>query len=297
MQLLPPDDANPLSINLTVPQSYLFRFPPDSQPEVVPPPQTDIGLARPFNIDPKIYNDMLSVGWPVTIGLIYATTTWYLNGVNRRRANRPWPISKTKAFFAFVVIHNVFLAAYSVWTCWGMADAIRRSLPESDATYGVVEVVDALCKINGPRGIGSAVTFSPTDGAWSSADRSVRLLEGLPDNSDVGRIWNEGLSYYGWIFYVSKFYEVLDTFIILAKGKQSSLLQTYHHTGAMICMWAGIRYMSPPIWVFVLVNSGIHAMMVRNLPSRAGGVAYVCSTCTTRPRRYRSRCPYSSSVP
>jgi len=28
-----------------------------------------------------------------------------------------------------------------------------------------------------------------------------------------------------------------------------------------MCMWAGIRYMSPPIWMFVFVNSGIHALM------------------------------------
>jgi hypothetical protein len=29
-----------------------------------------------------------------------------------------------------------------------------------------------------------------------------------------------------------------------------------------MCMWAGIRFMSPPIWMFVFVNSGIHALMV-----------------------------------
>ncbi|OAQ99193.1 hypothetical protein LLEC1_06525 [Akanthomyces lecanii] len=59
----------------------------------------------------------------------------------------------------------------------------------------------------------------------------------------------------------AKFYEVLDTFIILAKGKPSSTLQTYHHAGAMLCMWAGMRYMSAPIWVFVQFNSFIHALM------------------------------------
>ena len=56
--------------------------------------------------------------------------------------------------------------------------------------------------------------------------------------------------------------EVVDTLIILAKGKRSATLQTYHHAGAMLCMWAGIRYMSPPIWMFCLVNSGIHFLMV-----------------------------------
>lgn len=43
---------------------------------------------------------------------------------------------------------------------------------------------------------------------------------------------------------MSKFYEVLDTVIILLKGRPSSLLQSYHHAGAMMSMWAGIRYQS-----------------------------------------------------
>lgn len=88
----------------------------------------------------------------------------------------------------------------------------------------------------------------------------------MPSDSAQGRFWNEGLAFYGWIFYLSKFYEVLDTLIILAKGKQSSTLQTYHHAGAMLCMWAGIRYMASPIWVFAFVNSAIHAMMVSPPP-------------------------------
>ncbi|KAL6452994.1 elo-1 Elongation of long chain fatty acids protein 1 [Candida maltosa Xu316] len=69
------------------------------------------------------------------------------------------------------------------------------------------------------------------------------------------------LEVFGWLFYISKFYEVIDTIIILLKGKPSSLLQSYHHAGAMLGMWAGIRYQSPPIWIFVVFNSFIHTLM------------------------------------
>jgi hypothetical protein len=97
---------------------------------------------------------------------------------------------------------------------------------------------------------------------WETHSPETALsASGEPLNTDTGRLWNEGLAFYGWIFYLSKFYEVLDTVIILAKGKQSSTLQTYHHAGAMMCMWAGIRYMAPPIWIFCFVNSFIHALM------------------------------------
>ncbi|KAG0249357.1 hypothetical protein DFQ27_000177 [Actinomortierella ambigua] len=63
--------------------------------------------------------------------------------------------------------------------------------------------------------------------------------------------WNNALGYWGYLFYLSKFYEVVDTIIIL-KGCRSSLLQTYHHAGAMITMWSGVHYQATSIWIFVV---------------------------------------------
>ena len=143
-----------------------------------------------------------------------------------------------------------------------MLNTFLRSWPGWNGEDGIVGAVDSLCKINGPRGLGSAVTYSSSNSAWDVTDNVTKLAGGSPDSTDVGRIWNEGLAFYGWLFYLSKFYEVVDTFIVLAKGKKSSFLQTYHHAGAMMCMWAGIRYMSSPIWMFVFVNSAIHTLMV-----------------------------------
>ena len=146
-----------------------------------------------------------------------------------------------------------------------MANAYKNAWPGWDNEHGLVGIVDSLCKINGPRGLGSAATYNIDTQSWGIADPAMKLLDSLPDSTDVGRIWNEGLAFYGWLFYVSKFYEVIDTLIQFAKGKKSSGLQTFHHVGAMVCMWAGIRFMSPPIWMFVLVNSGIHGLMVISL--------------------------------
>lgn len=144
-----------------------------------------------------------------------------------------------------------------------MIGALRRSVSNPVGPTGLVGTVDSLCKMHGVTGLGSAVAYNPTASQWVSESSSTVLLSsvGAPDSTDLGRLWNEGLAFFGWLFYLSKFYEVLDTAIIIAKGKRSSTLQTYHHAGAMMCMWSGIRYMSPPIWMFVLVNSGIHALM------------------------------------
>ena len=149
-----------------------------------------------------------------------------------------------------------------------MIHTIRQSWPGWTGQDGLAGAMDALCKISGPRGLGNAATYNSSTSSWGVTNAAIKLTGVLPDNTDVGRIWNEGLAYYGWLFYISKFYEVLDTMIILAKGKKSSFLQTYHHAGAMMCMWAGMRYMSPPIWMFVLVNSGIHALMVSFSPNQ-----------------------------
>jgi hypothetical protein len=232
---------------LEAPPGHLFSFPPPSEPRAIPPPHFNV----PFTIPDGIFTAVFDSRVPLTIAAAYAVTAKLLNKYNIANGKKPWAISQTKLFRLFVVLHNIFLAVYSAWTFVGMFGALRRSIVSPSGPNGLAGTVDSFCKLNGPAGLGNAATYYEQHG-W----------ETLPGRNDAGRLWNEGLAFYGWLFYLSKFYEVLDTFIILAKGKLSSTLQTYHHAGAMMCMWAGMRYMSAPIWMFVFVNSGIHAMMV-----------------------------------
>lgn len=249
-----------------MPLRELFKFPPDSQPQALPPPPVGSTLsAPPFSIPSSWYTAVLDVRVPITIAGIYAVSVTALNAYNRSRGNKPWRVSKTRPFFWFVVAHNVFLAVYSAWTFVGMWQALKNSVLHPSGPAGLVGTIDSFCKIHGPAGAGNAIAYNVSSSQWATqSPYTVQLTEaGEPHSTDVGRMWNEGLAFYGWWFYLSKFYEVLDTVIILAKGKRSSTLQTYHHAGAMMCMWAGIRYMSAPIWMFCFVNSGIHALMVR----------------------------------
>lgn len=211
-----------------------------------------------------MYNRALDFKIPATFAICYIVTVTALNAINTKRGSKPYGFSKSRPFKLFVLGHNAVLALYSLVTCVAMVRAVSASWPGMFGEHGLPGAVDALCKINGPRGLGDAVTYNSSTSAWASKNVKILLGEDLstPDSTDVGRIWNEGLSFWGWLFYMSKFYEVVDNLIILAKGKRASTLQVYHHAGALICMWAGIRYMSPPIWMFVLVNSGIHTLMV-----------------------------------
>lgn len=156
----------------------------------------------------------------------------------------PYAIAKTNIFKILVLIHNVFLCVYSVWTFIGMTSTIHK-----------------LSELIFPQ-IFSSIKSSPVS-------KFESFWHAICNNNDsVNQIWSnnsslqtKGLTFYAYLFYLSKYYEILDTVIILLKGKPSSLLQSYHHSGAILCMWSGTRYMSAPIWIFVVFNSFIHSLM------------------------------------
>jgi len=93
----------------------------------------------------------------------------------------------------------------------------------------------------------------------------VRQLQG-PDRisalfNPTSEFYIKSLGFWTWIFYMSKYYELIDTLVFLLKGKPSSFLQTFHHTGAIIGMWALTVSRNPTVWVFVSFNSFIHSWM------------------------------------
>ena len=254
------------SIRLALPPSTFFDYPPAHEPASIAPAPFPFS---PFTIPEEVYTKWLDIKIPLYVAVVYTIVVKSLNKYNRSRGGKPWAISKTRTFFWLVVLHNVFLAVYSAWTFVGIiAAGFGRSFvaPWKWSEGGLMATIDSMCKIQGSKGYGNATVYdsSPNVNLWlSSHPTTHQLLESHPPSAlTPGRLWNEGLAFYGWIFYLSKFYEIIDTIIILMKGKQSSNLQSYHHAGAIISMWIGIRYMSPPIFIFVFFNSGIHALMV-----------------------------------
>eukprot|EP00550_Attheya_septentrionalis_P007627 CAMPEP_0198288570 /NCGR_PEP_ID=MMETSP1449-20131203/7025_1 /TAXON_ID=420275 /ORGANISM="Attheya septentrionalis, Strain CCMP2084" /LENGTH=231 /DNA_ID=CAMNT_0043986733 /DNA_START=308 /DNA_END=1003 /DNA_ORIENTATION=+ len=77
-----------------------------------------------------------------------------------------------------------------------------------------------------------------------------------------GSLWGEaGLGAWATIFYISKYYEFLDTWVLIFKGKKPSFLQIYHHTGVVLTMWGGVTSQASWLLVVVLLNSLIHTLM------------------------------------
>ncbi|EIT74279.1 hypothetical protein AO1008_01624 [Aspergillus oryzae 100-8] len=188
-----------------LPDAHLFELPPDSHPlPSSPASRSQLSWDRPINISPALFDHTLDVKLPLLIATLYALTVCTLNYINRKRRNRPWPLSRSPLFHQFVLIHNVGLVLFSAW----LTLVVHPGVLEFDS------------------------------------------------------LWDRGIDYYMWMFYMSKFYEIVDTMLLLVKGKKSSFLQTYHHAGVMLCTWAGVRYVSPPGLIGLLLNSVIHTIMV-----------------------------------
>ncbi|KAI8810224.1 fatty acid elongase [Cladochytrium replicatum] len=105
----------------------------------------------------------------------------------------------------------------------------------------------------------SAATFLSMTPVVLRNFSSKSYTEALCDKE--GDMWTSGLFKWSWLFYLSKYYEIMDTVILLVKGKRTSLLQSYHHAGAIISMWLGVRSRATAIWIFVVFNSFIHTLM------------------------------------
>ncbi|CEQ42751.1 SPOSA6832_04606 [Sporobolomyces salmonicolor] len=150
-----------------------------------------------------------------------------------------------KGWNVVVVAHNIFLAVYSGWTFLGTAPQVLGSFWRGFMQNGFPGLVHAFC-----------------------------------DSEFV--LWgSQQFPRFAYIFYVSKFYEIVDTAILLLKGKKVGMLQSYHHTGAIWTMYAAFRAQAmpvgfllpvrstfsaltpipPQIWLFCCFNSFIHTLM------------------------------------
>lgn len=77
------------------------------------------------------------------------------------------------------------------------------------------------------------------------------------------QLWTvRGLGFWITHFYLSKFYEFLDTWIIILKGRKPMFLQTYHHAGVVLIMWTfAVTKNTGGGAVVLVLNSFIHTLM------------------------------------
>lgn len=64
-----------------------------------------------------------------------------------------------------------------------------------------------------------------------------------------------------YFFYLSKYYEFFDTFLLYLHGKKPIFLQKFHHVGAVLVWHLCYVYKVDAIWISTLVNSFVHTIM------------------------------------
>lgn len=81
------------------------------------------------------------------------------------------------------------------------------------------------------------------------------------DFKDHRTFWDDGFGGWAIIFYVSKYYEFVDSWVLVLKSKTPSFLQVYHHTGVVYCMYFGCVSRANWLICIVVLNSFIHTLM------------------------------------
>ncbi|PWN88930.1 hypothetical protein FA10DRAFT_302328 [Acaromyces ingoldii] len=172
------------------------------------------------------YEASLGVAWPLSFSLAYYLIAKSANALLRDdKAPRDWTRGKgawSTLLRAFIVLHNALLCAYSLATFLLMAPVVADLFWQGYAAAGHEGVKLALCAM-------------PTNHAY------------------LGR--------WAYLFYLSKYYEVIDSLVLYLKGRAIGNLQSYHHAGALLAMWVAYRFQSTPVWVFCVFNSAVHTAM------------------------------------
>jgi hypothetical protein len=84
------------------------------------------------------------------------------------------------------------------------------------------------------------------------------------------------------VFYRSKYYEFVDTWLVVLAGKRPSLLQVYHHVGVVAVMRGALAAGAGPIVVLTALNAAVHAAMYAYYALATVGVKWRHARLLTR---------------
>ncbi|KAJ6066911.1 uncharacterized protein N7446_003948 [Penicillium canescens] len=183
------------------------------------------------------YRQIVSLRLAVTMTAVYISLALWGNNVNRARGYRRWSWSAARLSRLLIHLHNGFQTGFSFSVCFKAAQLIIRGLPEARDEGFCVQMMDYLCRIQTPLW----ATGKNQRGLWSD-------FEGLAG-----------------VFFLSKYYDLLDSMIIFATGRYISGLHIFHHAGVIIWSCLLWRLASPHAIIGVLLNSGYSFFLLRGL--------------------------------
>lgn len=69
------------------------------------------------------------------------------------------------------------------------------------------------------------------------------------------------LGFWAWSYYISKYYELLDTVLAILKKKPLTTLHVYHHLAMVFTTWAWNHDVLSMHWYAIVVNCCVHVFM------------------------------------
>jgi hypothetical protein len=94
--------------------------------------------------------------------------------------------------------------------------------------------------------------------------------------------WQGGMYFWIHIFSLSKFIELFDTVILVARGKKVAFLHYYHHTSVLMYTWIADTCRFSPGWMFAIVNCFVHSVMYDYYKVRSDGQRLTYDRCITQ---------------
>lgn len=162
------------------------------------------------------------------------------------------PIVNLSSDFKFPLAVSLAYLSYSITQNRKLASRKTLTRPKSLLKKSILAIYNITMSIY------SYASFRRTAEILYKYYKSNGLIATLNDPS--GEL-AAGMSYWIWLFYISKYVELIDTIIIHSSARTSTFLQTYHHSGAIICCWMIYKSNSQLSWIFVTLNSFVHTIM------------------------------------
>ncbi|KAK4528585.1 hypothetical protein GAYE_SCF61G6530 [Galdieria yellowstonensis] len=134
-------------------------------------------------------------------------------------------IRKPHPLQPIVFFHNLFLAVASLWMFLGICVALKNTWMEG----------------------GLKAIYCP---------HSIKTSNPLTSS-----FYSSSIGYWLYVFYLSKFYELLDTFILICRGKPLTLLHVWHHASVLLETWAWYSFGLTFASLGMLFNTFIHVWM------------------------------------
>ena len=94
---------------------------------------------------------------------------------------------------------------------------------------------------------------------------------------------NSFVYFFGYWYYLSKYYEFLDTIILVLRKRALSVLHVYHHSVVILMTYLLMAHDFSLYWWVIWMNAGVHVVMYTYFRSEERRVGKECDI----PCRYR----------